>query len=118
MLAKRSVELNQHIEDLKKLEAYAVCARETFLQIQKFAETQSLELKSLQSSEKITNETFEVTHQVIANFLKVLKSIEENSVKDYYVKMGASEFIKKEMTDIVNAQALKQESQSDQELNK
>lgn len=117
LLSKRNAELNQYIEELKKLEAYAVCAKDSFTQAQKFAESQSQELKTLQASEKISRETLDISHQIITNFLRKLKSVEEESLKNYYMKLGAAELIKKEMTDIVNTQALKQEAQNEQNLN-
>jgi len=110
LLAKRSDELNQHVEELKKLEAYAVCAKDTLLYIQRFVSTQSAELQNLLSSDKITKESCDVGHQVLNNVMSSLRSVEEESIKNYYVKLGAAEFIKKDMTDMVNSRAHAQEA--------
>lgn len=110
LLTKRSDDLNQHVEDLKKLEAYSVCAKDTLTYIQKFISNQSNELKNLLSLDKITNETCDVSHQVLNNVINSLKSVEEESLKNYYIKLGAAEFIKKDMTDMVNSRARAQEA--------
>lgn len=105
LIAKRSNELNHLIEDLKKLEAYAVCARDIFDHMQIVMSDQSTELKNLQSNEKITKETHDIAHTVIKNVLRSLKTMQDQSIKDYYLKLGATEFIKNDMTELVNSQA-------------
>lgn len=110
-LDKKSSQLNQTLEDLKKLEAYAVCAKDTHVYIQRFVESQMRELQKLISEEKITKETFGVSADILQNTLNTLKSIEDETLKNFYIKLGVSEFIKKEMTDLVNERALQATSQ-------
>lgn len=110
ILAKRSSELNQSIEELKKLEAYAVCAKDTLAHMQNFMNSQIAELQRLFSSEKISKQSVEITQEVLVNVMRSLKSIEEESLKNYYVKLGTTEFIKKDMTELVNSRALAQEA--------
>lgn len=111
MLARRSSELNQHIEELKKLEAYAVCAKDTLLYMQKFVDSQVSELQSLISSDRLSKDAAEVSQEVLNNVMRSLKSIEEESLKNYYMKLGSTEWIKKDMTELVNSRALAQSAE-------
>jgi hypothetical protein len=113
LLAKRSTDLNQRLEELKKLEAYAVCAKDTLAYMQKFISTQSTELNNMLATEKITKEAHHISHDVLNNVARSLKSIEEESLKNYYVNLGIAEFIKQDMTDIVNSRALAQEAEQE-----
>lgn len=111
-LAKKSTKLNQVIEELKKLEAYAVCAKDTHAHMQQFVEAQRAELQNLLTSEKISNEAFEVSVNVLRNTLSTIKSIEDESVKSFYMKLGVSQHIKQELTELVNERALQEEAQT------
>jgi len=113
LLAKRSSDLNQCIEDLKNLEGYAVCARETKHFMQSFIDSQRIELQNLLSSNKITNESFEVCHSVLRNILNSLDNLQEEALKKFYTRAGVTEFIKKDMADLVNLRSDLKEMQKD-----
>jgi len=106
LLSKRSNELNQVIEELKKLEAYAACAKDIFAHMQRTAEAQNFELQNLATTEKIAKVTLDVCQDVLRNMLVSLKSVEEESVKNFYMKLGISEFLKKEMSDLASERTL------------
>lgn len=112
-LDKKSSQLNQTLEELKKLEAYAVCAKDTHAYMHRFIDTQMRELQKLLSEEKISRETFEVSGDILRNSLSALKTVEDEALKNFYMKLGVSEFIKREMTDLVNERAFQAAAQED-----
>jgi len=116
ILSKRSNELNQVIEELKKLEAYTACAKDIFTYTQRHTEAQNFELQNLASAGKITKETLGACQDVLRNMLGSLKSIEEESVKNFYMKLGISEFLKKEMSDLASERTLHLEARDERSM--
>ena len=103
VLVKRSADLNQRLEELKKLEAYVICTKDTLAYMIKFINSQSAELNSMLSLDKITKNTHSVSHEVLNNVAQSLKSLEEESLKNYYMKLGIANFIKQDISDITNS---------------
>lgn len=103
VLVQRSADLNQRLEELKKLEAYVICTKDTLAYMIKFINSQSTELNSMLSLDKITKDTHIVSHEVLNNVAQSLKLLEEESLKNYYMKLGIANFIKQDISDITNS---------------
>jgi len=112
-LDKKSSQLNHALEDLKKLESYAVCAKDTNVYFQNFVESQLRELQKLLSEKKISKESFDVSSDILRNTLNASKSVEDEALKNFYMMLGTTEFIKREMTDLVNERAFQAAAQED-----
>lgn len=105
LINDKNSQLNTMIENLKRLDGYALGSKESIDKIEKHIKQQKSELASLVEQNKIPKEVATLIESVLNNMMLFAKNVSLDAERLFYSKQGEMVFLKSDIEKLVKLKA-------------